>query len=132
MFSTHTSADVIALLFPPSRDDNLVSILEDIYPELRRYGIDILMMTNVCTYDEMVYPWNCIYADEPLFEDVLDKYDMYISTASSLIFIDKRGEVLDWNGKETILRLSTMYESAEMARSIANELYDGDGYDSDW
>ncbi len=138
MFESYSRAGVIGIYFPNhlSGDGRYFnSILEDVYPELNGYGIDIIMMAGSRCYDEDMYhsfeqyPWACIYSDDPMFETVNNLYDVYNSP--SLIFVDKHGKVVDRDGKLHISNLSNMNEPSAVARIIAADI-NTNGYDSDW
>ncbi len=132
MFESYTDASIIGLLFPSTITNNgrrLNSLLEDLYPEFCRYGIDILMMSGNRYYDEQIYPWQCIYSDEPLYTTIRETYDIY--NTPSFIFVDKHGNIVDYEGKDMIFNLSNMYEPNTVSRMIASEFFE-DAYDSDW
>ncbi len=146
MFESHTNSDVIGLLFPSTFTADgrrLNSVLEDLYPELLRQGIDIIMVAGDPHYDSSddstdgscksydsygSYRWKYVYTDEPLYERIRSHYDVY--NIPSLLWVGADGEILETAGKEMVFGLSNMYDNRYAARVIASKFFD-DGYDSD-
>ncbi len=147
MFESHTNSDIIGLLFPSYITDEgrrLNLVLEDLYPELCRQGIDILMLAGNPYYDYNSddsidscqsydsygsYQWKYIYSNDELFNTIRMHYDIY--NAPALLWVNSDGEILEENGKNMILCMSNMNDSKSVARSIASQFRDYE-YDSDW
>lgn len=83
MFETHTTAKYVALLFPCSRSNKgtqLNNLLEDIYLDLRRNGIEILTVAGDRGFDrcdsyDSIHDRNIHYTE--YLDDLDEQYNMF-------------------------------------------------------
>ncbi len=131
MFSTHSTSPIVGVLLPSMISANgrrLTYLLEDIYQDLRLNGIDILMVSKDRYQDESIFPWECIYPDEPLYAWIASEYDIF--NIPALIFVSNSGELVCSDGMEELFSLSNMHEPHVVARMLSSKLIYDD--DSDW
>ena len=130
MFERYTNSNAIGLLFSASYCKwcrQFVPILEDIYPELQNVGIEILLV-GADERKEMFemyrnqWPWPSTDFDDNQMASLRDSYD--VDTIPALIFVDRNGNILDGDGRDTINQLIRTYDPQEVAHQLAIRLSD--------
>jgi len=130
MFGQYTSANVVGLLFSSSScrwNESFIPILEDLYSDLNDVGIDIVMVCgDECKSKYNLYKdqqsWPVIAWDDEYRSSLIDMYD--IQTFPTLVFTDKRGNILDPMGHRTIKQLVNSYDPQDLAHQLAIQLSD--------